>query len=306
MTPPTSPPGSARLAAALRELKERTDLSLAGLAERTAFSKSSWERYLNGKSLPPCPAVRALCRLARASDERYVALWEIAESEWRGRAAKGTRAATPEPGEPGRPFASAEPSPTTETRAGTPEPDPQTPPAPPPLPGPPDTGDSARPGRRRTATAVIALACAVVAVGAMAVILRPDHDDTPQPLSARSPLAALCQGAACEGRNPMHMHCAGRPDTLASHRTSGGAWLELRFSEECGAGWARMWSTRVGDRLEITAAGRTQTARVDDRIDAEAYVYTAILAAAPGTAVRACFHAAAGGPAECFDALAVD
>ncbi|MCZ9342799.1 helix-turn-helix domain-containing protein, partial [Streptomyces sp. TRM76130] len=53
-----------RLTAALRELRARTGLSLAALAERTAYSKSSWERYLNGKILPPRQAVRELCRIA--------------------------------------------------------------------------------------------------------------------------------------------------------------------------------------------------------------------------------------------------
>ncbi|MCU8595283.1 helix-turn-helix domain-containing protein, partial [Streptomyces sp. A13(2022)] len=83
-----------RLVAALRELKAGSGLSLAALAERTPYSKSSWERYLNGKSLPPRQAVRDLCRLANEPDGRLLALWEIAESRWSGRA---TPPAPPEP-----------------------------------------------------------------------------------------------------------------------------------------------------------------------------------------------------------------
>ena len=73
-------PEQARLAAALRELRARTGLSLAALAAKTAFSKSSWERYLNGRTLPPHTAVQELCRLAGEPDGRCLALWEIAES----------------------------------------------------------------------------------------------------------------------------------------------------------------------------------------------------------------------------------
>ncbi|WP_256090352.1 helix-turn-helix domain-containing protein, partial [Actinacidiphila rubida] len=41
----------------LRVLTDRTGLSLSALAHRTPYSKSSWERYLNGKALPPQHAV---------------------------------------------------------------------------------------------------------------------------------------------------------------------------------------------------------------------------------------------------------
>ncbi|MFG2923085.1 helix-turn-helix domain-containing protein [Streptomyces sp. NPDC048305] len=84
-----------RLVAALRELRAGAGLSLAALAERTAYSKSSWERYLNGKSMPPRQAVRDLCRLVNEPDGRMLALWEIAESQWTGRAAAPAHASAP-------------------------------------------------------------------------------------------------------------------------------------------------------------------------------------------------------------------
>ncbi|MFD9869463.1 helix-turn-helix domain-containing protein [Streptomyces niveus] len=89
-----------RLAAALRELRARTGLSLAALSERSPYSKSSWERYLNGKSLPPRQAVQELCRLANEPDGRLLALWEIAESGWSGRAASPAPAPAPAAEEP--------------------------------------------------------------------------------------------------------------------------------------------------------------------------------------------------------------
>ncbi|MER7915305.1 MULTISPECIES: DUF2690 domain-containing protein [unclassified Streptomyces] len=63
----------------LRELKDRTGLSLAALATRTPYSKSAWHRYLSGGKRPPRPAVEALCRLADADAAAVLALWEAAE-----------------------------------------------------------------------------------------------------------------------------------------------------------------------------------------------------------------------------------
>lgn len=106
----------------------------------------------------------------------------------------------------------------------------------------------------------------------------------------------------------MHMKCSVGPDTLASRRTAVGAWMELRYSEKCGASWARMWDTRVGDRLEVTVAGRSgrgagiRGAEVEDEIDAESYVYTPMTATRPGTVVRVCLRPAASDKTECFNA----
>lgn len=91
-----------QLAAAMRELRSATGLSLAGLAAKTPYSKSSWERYLNGKTLPPREAVEELCRLAGEPVGRCVALWELAEAEGSGRAATAEEA-TPPPTSPYRP-----------------------------------------------------------------------------------------------------------------------------------------------------------------------------------------------------------
>ncbi|MFE0388476.1 XRE family transcriptional regulator [Streptomyces bungoensis] len=78
------PQGSATqgepLLATLRELKDRTGLSLAALAARTPYSKSAWHRYLTGTKRPPRPAVEALSRLAGADPVAVLALWAAAES----------------------------------------------------------------------------------------------------------------------------------------------------------------------------------------------------------------------------------
>ncbi|AVV40899.1 helix-turn-helix transcriptional regulator [Streptomyces sp. ID05-04B] len=69
----------------LRQLKDGTGLSLAALGARTAYSKSSWQRYLNAVQPPPRQAVAALCRvagLAGAEAERHVVRWELAVEAW--------------------------------------------------------------------------------------------------------------------------------------------------------------------------------------------------------------------------------
>jgi transcriptional regulator with XRE-family HTH domain len=69
----------------LRELKDGLGLSLAALARKTAYSRSSWERYLNGATLPPRQAVERLGELAGADAARLGALWELAEHARGGR-----------------------------------------------------------------------------------------------------------------------------------------------------------------------------------------------------------------------------
>lgn len=69
----------------LRLLKDRTGLSLVALGRETAYSKSSWQRYLNGTQPPPRQAVAALCRVAGlvAPDaERFGVRRELAVKVW--------------------------------------------------------------------------------------------------------------------------------------------------------------------------------------------------------------------------------
>jgi hypothetical protein len=66
----------------LRLLKDRTGLSLVALGARTAYSKSSWHRYLNATQPPPRQAVVALCRVADVDPERIGVRWELAIQAW--------------------------------------------------------------------------------------------------------------------------------------------------------------------------------------------------------------------------------
>ncbi|MBI0297822.1 XRE family transcriptional regulator [Streptomyces sp. PRKS01-29] len=66
----------------LRTLVERSGLSVVAVADRTGYSKSSWERYLNGRLLPPRGAVEALADATGADVHHLSTLWELAERAW--------------------------------------------------------------------------------------------------------------------------------------------------------------------------------------------------------------------------------
>lgn len=66
----------------LRRLVDRSGLSLAALADRTGYSKTSWERYLHGRLLPPQGAVVALAEATGAHPGHLTTLWELAERAW--------------------------------------------------------------------------------------------------------------------------------------------------------------------------------------------------------------------------------
>ncbi|MGW1917029.1 helix-turn-helix domain-containing protein [Streptomyces sp. NPDC002076] len=63
-----------QLVAELRRLKDKSGLSLKSLQAKTPFSTSSWERYLNGKVLPPTAAVEALAKLVGEDPAPLLAL----------------------------------------------------------------------------------------------------------------------------------------------------------------------------------------------------------------------------------------
>ncbi|MEV0603418.1 DUF2690 domain-containing protein [Streptomyces sp. NPDC050315] len=66
----------------LRRQVERSGLSISAVADRTGYSKTSWERYLNGRLLPPQRAVVALAEVTGAHTGHLTTMWELAERAW--------------------------------------------------------------------------------------------------------------------------------------------------------------------------------------------------------------------------------
>lgn len=71
-----------QLVVRLRRLKDRSGLSTRQLAMKTGYSEKSWERYLNGRSLPPGEAVEAMARTGGDDATRLLALHEVATEAW--------------------------------------------------------------------------------------------------------------------------------------------------------------------------------------------------------------------------------
>ncbi|WP_030324750.1 helix-turn-helix domain-containing protein [Streptomyces sp. NRRL B-3229] len=281
MTPSAPSPPGARLAAVMQELRQRTGLSLTQLAAATTYSRSSWERYLNGKSLPPRSAVKELCHLADEPADHALALLDIARMQ-------RTDGSTPTEGtSPGEALAPTTPITVSATRT------------------PARTGMA---GRLRRADVVTALAstCAVV-IGALVLINLPSLHRRAAPPSSPPATAtgALCSRSTCQDKDPLTSRCGADPLTLAEHETATGAWIQIRYSRPCGTSWARMWGAAVGDRVEITTSGSHgshHNARVTTPRQADTYVHTLMSPISPGTTVRACFSPAADNGKECVTA----
>ncbi|MFF4156303.1 helix-turn-helix domain-containing protein [Streptomyces sp. NPDC001678] len=266
-----------RLAAGLRELKDRTGLSLAALGGRTPYSKSSWERYLNGKKLPPRQAVEALCGLAGEPADRLLALWELAEQSWSGRAAAG-EAASQAP-----PPAVAEEQPVR------------------------------KPVRKPSFTRRVLLSAGVAVLVVTGVVLSliltsggsGAGGRDPDPLAASSYPQSYepgCRGAECEGADPTEMGCGaqGMLVTLLQRRAVGGQRVEIRYSEKCGAVWVRSMRLRLGDRVVLSLPGTdAKELKAASQRDTEVYLSTAMTATKDPAKAQACVLPAGGSP-ECF------
>ncbi|MFJ9249224.1 DUF2690 domain-containing protein [Streptomyces sp. NPDC101776] len=69
-------------ASQLRRLVDRSGLSIAAVADRTGYSKTSWDRYLNGRLLAPKGAIVALAEVTGTSPIHLTTMWELAERAW--------------------------------------------------------------------------------------------------------------------------------------------------------------------------------------------------------------------------------
>ncbi|MCH5673704.1 helix-turn-helix domain-containing protein [Streptomyces gilvus] len=69
-------------ASQLRRLVDRSGLSVASVADRTGYSKTSWERYLNGRLLAPKGAIVALAEVTGTNPVHLTTMWELAERAW--------------------------------------------------------------------------------------------------------------------------------------------------------------------------------------------------------------------------------
>ncbi len=75
-------PQVGEFAGQLRRLVDRSGLSVSAVADRTGYSKTSWDRYLNGRLLAPKGAVIALAEVTGTNPVHLTTMWELAERAW--------------------------------------------------------------------------------------------------------------------------------------------------------------------------------------------------------------------------------
>ncbi|MFI9721472.1 helix-turn-helix domain-containing protein [Streptomyces sp. NPDC052396] len=305
----------------LRRLVERSGMGIGAVADRTGYSKTSWERYLNGRLLPPRGAVEALAEVTDTNAAHLGTLWELAERAWSraelrhdvtmeaGRVAEARAALSadapyadvPSGDVPSGEAPSAEVPKVPEAPA-TPQPRPKSSPL---TASGVDVRDKAIPltserrpsgPRRRTGLlAVIGVVGAALVVVAAMLLLGGSDDakkagpppsaapGTTQPASGLSD-RARCDGAACNGKDPESMGCGGQYASTAGSATVGTSYLEVRYSKSCGTAWARITQGTPGDTLKVTAATLTGRGRIQRGTDG----HTTMVAVSGPEQARAC------------------
>ncbi|WP_159030001.1 helix-turn-helix domain-containing protein [Kitasatospora albolonga] len=277
---------------ALRVLRLRSGLSLKELADRTPYSKSSWERYLNGKTHPPRAAVVALCRLARQPPAHPLALWERAETARNRPPRGGERKAGP---------ASAQVPVPAQVPAPAPVPEPAPAPVPAPVPvreqSPPPERRHRRPSVRHVRVGAV---LAVALLGAVWLVMAGAWRSESSGVPAAEPEFA-CHGQRCTGQDVIATRCGMHPETVSTHRPEPGIRIDLRYEAGCGAGWARVWGQRVGDVFTVSVAGgEPQTVDVPDTYATGRRLHTPMVATDRPETLRVCARLGPDGHRECY------
>ncbi|MDC0770906.1 helix-turn-helix domain-containing protein [Streptomyces sp. HD] len=293
-------PEVAHLVRELRGLKDVTELTLAALASKTAYSKSAWERYFNGKKLPPRQAVTALAEIAGPEHVApLLALWQRAtQAETRGRPRRqdgsgGTAAADEQRRQDGSGgTATVDEKPVMTGGDGHGDGDEGA------------GGNEPLPSGRRARRGVVAVCAAATTLLTglavlLAVVLQQQEPRmpgsgtgkagataaSPSLLAADQSAAPVgCRKEACEGKDPQLMGCGQDARTAASVWLSG-TLIELRYSSRCQAAWGRILAAKVGDQVHVDAVdGRALTGRVKFGVDA----YSPMAPATDPSEARAC------------------
>ncbi|MFE3600107.1 helix-turn-helix domain-containing protein [Streptomyces sp. NPDC059142] len=357
----------------LRRLVDRSGLSIAAVADRTGYSKTSWERYLSGRLLPPKRAVIALAEVTGTQQIHLTTMWELAERAWSrsemrhdmtmeairisqarnalaesgknpivgaegaaagkgGSGGKGDASAKGGATPPGRGRGTVPPqgthgtygrhgAPGAHAAHGTPSSGPAG----------PATGAAGKGGkgggkggRRKAVVFVSGVVGALVVVGAAFALtsLGGDGDgkavaQSPSPSPSTSepalPEGVKCSGEECGGKDPEVMGCGGEFAETVASATVGTALVEVRYSETCGAAWARITQAALGDEIRITPADGQDQDRSQDQgqgqdqgesqdpaagqsgsVNTGTNGYTAMLTAPDAASVTACATLATG------------
>ncbi|MGW2722180.1 helix-turn-helix domain-containing protein [Streptomyces sp. NPDC001492] len=266
----TAPVGAReQLLAEMRRLKDASGLSYGRLAGRTHYSRSSWERFLNGKQLPTRVAVEQLAAAVGEEPDPLLALWDALDS------ASRELAETPRD-------ALAAPADSEE-------------------PGTPRTTGGGRGGvgvllRRLLPFCYVAAGTLLGALGTILVMnsTHPAATTSPRALptsevAARAAAASQkpgCRGDDCLEGEPQAKNCQWDART-ARETWLRGLQIQLRYSPSCKAVWGRIENGTVGDAVSITDRwGRTEDATI--RVGTDTYTRMLSTANAPASTITIC------------------
>ncbi|MEU4177813.1 DUF2690 domain-containing protein [Streptomyces sp. NPDC026589] len=285
---------AALLTEQLRLLRRRHGMTLATLASRTSYSKSSWGRYLSGKALPPRQAVREFAQAISVKPDRLLLLLEIAErgqSQPEAKTPEGAGSEVP-PVAAQDPGTGPEPEPVPSSEASV-APETESPGArPPELPAAP--APAPVPRRRRPWGLIVGVATGVgMATGLLAGMLIGAPASQGEPKHRGS--SAKCTGFECRNKDAQGMECHIGVWTAAAEKVDG-IHLELRYSPRCGAAWARITEGRVGDTARVEGRNDHSAARA---ITYDRDTYSPMVEAPYPAAVRACVVIKDGGKEVC-------
>ncbi|MFF4040646.1 helix-turn-helix domain-containing protein [Streptomyces sp. NPDC001816] len=307
------PSGRERLAAEMRRLKQESGLSFGRLADRTHYSRSSWERFLNGKQLPTSVALQEFAAVMEADAEYLTGLLEQAtgagdfgaetavdESPPEGAPPAGTPpiAATTTDNETSPAGTSADKAPVEDTTADGPPPEPTSEPEPEPADrdGGKATTRTWRANLHRVGlVATGALAGSLVTMAVFTGVQATSRSDGTDSASSGENLAqhspkpprAGCSHDTCLRRDPQAMDCQWDA-TTARETWLRGMHIELRYSRACGSVWGRIENGAVGDSVTIKDKYDLQQSATI-RVDRD--TYTSMLAVtdeAPPTTITIC------------------
>ncbi|MDX3061319.1 DUF2690 domain-containing protein [Streptomyces clavifer] len=312
----------------LRRLVDRSGLSPAAVADRTGYSRTSWERYLNGRLLAPKGAIVALAEVTGTHPNHLTTMWELAERAWsrsemrhdmtmeavrisQARVALGETGATAAGGGSGRPGVagvSTVAGPADEVRAGGRPPSvpvqrgtaPRGPQGRAPGTPRPDGPEGAGGGRRTLTMFLVGVVGALLVIAAAVLLTDLGGNGGGKAVASPSggpgtgarelPAGVGCSGASCTGRDPEAMGCGGQSADTVARATVGSTPVEVRYSRTCGAAWARITQAAPGDTVRISAGRSGQ----DGTVDADADAYTPMVAVRKASDAKACATLAAG------------
>ncbi|MFD5510938.1 helix-turn-helix domain-containing protein [Streptomyces sp. NPDC127051] len=261
----------ADLFAEMRRIKDASQLSYNRLADKTHYSRSSWERFLNGKQVPTRIAVEEFAAAAGADPEPLLALLELAV----------VRDEAP----------AEEPAVRIAERPG---PGPSAPPVA--TPSAPES-EEGTPVRRFAWSRILRTAAGVLAGALLGSLLTvyliepagagtaqgPTTGGTGSPAATQAqtrpsgPVKVGCKSDTCMRREPQAEDC--QWDAITVRQTFlRGMSIQLRYSEACQAVWGRVENGNIGDTVMIKDK-RSSSDEATIRMEHD--TYTRMLAVTP-------------------------